>query len=113
VEAGAVWVFPLPGAGDVYPVFYYQEVEPLSSTVNSNIFSQYHEETLLYASLVAASQFISEDERTKSWLDLRDMEVTSVNEASKQAKMGSTPVRRRINTFMGAAGPPASAYGWR
>lgn len=110
IEAGNLYTYPMAAAGDIFDIFYYTEVPALSSTVNSNIFTQYHEEALLYSSLVACSQFISEDERTAGWADLLANAVTTINDASKAAKMGSTPVRRKINTFLGAAGAPSSVY---
>lgn len=98
IQAQKVHTFPTAATGDVLTIYYYGIVPPLSVSVPTNIFSTYHEEALLYASLVAASQFISEDERTPGWVQLLNQAVTSINDASKGSKMGSTPLVRNFKT---------------
>jgi hypothetical protein len=104
VEGQKLYIFLKPGVGDVFQVFYYQKVTQLSNSINSNIFSQYHEEALLYASLAAAAPYMVEDDRIAVWQTQLDNAVASINDVANKAKMGSTPLRRRITTYARAAG---------
>jgi hypothetical protein len=99
IQGQSLYTVPMPAAGDVFTVFYYQLVPSLSVSVATNVFSQYHEEALLYASLVAASQFIAEDERTPAWVALAANAVETINLSSKGSKMGSTPLVRQFETY--------------
>jgi len=101
IQGQKLYTVPMPAAGDVFKVFYYQLVPSLSEAppVDTNIFSEYHSEALLYTSLVAASQFISEDERTSTWATLATNAVNTINEASKGSKMGSTPLVRQFSVY--------------
>lgn len=56
-------VAPTPAAAYTYEVLYYERVQPLDSTNQSNWFTQYAPQALLYGSLLQAMPFLKNDER--------------------------------------------------
>jgi hypothetical protein len=99
-----LYIFPAQQAGAAFNVFYYQLVPSLSGSpvLNSNVFTQYHEEALLYAALVACSQYIAEDERVANWAALLKQAVDTINTTAQDSKMGSTPLARQFSVYGGS-----------
>jgi len=60
-------VGPTPDASYSYEVLYYQRVQPLDSANQSNWFTQYAPQALLYGSLLQAMPFLKNDERMPMW----------------------------------------------
>jgi hypothetical protein len=60
-------VGPTPDAGYTYEVLYYERVQPLDSSNQSNWFTQYAPQALLYGSLLQAMPFLKNDERMPMW----------------------------------------------
>jgi hypothetical protein len=60
-------VGPTPAAAYSYEVLYYQRVPPLDSANQSNWFTQYAPQALLYGSLLQAMPFLKNDERMPMW----------------------------------------------
>jgi len=56
-------VAPTPSTGYSYEVLYYERVQPLDSTNQSNWFTQYAPQALLYGSLLQAMPFLKNDAR--------------------------------------------------
>jgi hypothetical protein len=60
-------VAPTPNAAYNYEVLYYERVQPLDSSNQSNWFTQYAPQALLYGSLLQAMPFLKNDERMPMW----------------------------------------------
>lgn len=100
IDAKKLYIFPLPRDGDVIEVRYYAKIPHLANgTQESNIFSEYHPNLLLYAASIEASPYMVEDERAPVWAQLYRSFLDNVNENSKREKFGSTPIKRQINSL--------------
>jgi len=58
---------PTPDSDYTYEVLYYERVQPLDSSNQSNWFTQYAPQALLYGSLLQAMPFLKNDERMPMW----------------------------------------------
>jgi len=68
-------VAPTPDADYSYEVLYYQRLQPLDSSNQSNWFTQYAPQALLYGSLLQAMPFLKNDERIPMWQQQYDLIV--------------------------------------
>jgi hypothetical protein len=60
-------VAPTPTTDYSYEVLYYERVQPLDSSNQSNWFTQYAPQAMLYGSLLQAMPFLKNDERMQMW----------------------------------------------
>jgi hypothetical protein len=60
-------VAPTPASAYTYEVLYYERVQPLDSANQSNWFTQYAPQAMLYGSLLQAMPFLKNDERMNMW----------------------------------------------
>ena len=60
-------VAPTPDAAYDYEVLYYERSQPLDSSNQSNWFTQYAPQALLYGALLQAMPFLKNDERVPLW----------------------------------------------
>lgn len=60
-------IAPTPTAAYNYEVLYYERLEPLDSSNQSNWFTQYAPQALLYGTLLQAMPFLKNDERIAMW----------------------------------------------
>lgn len=60
-------VVPTPAAAYDFEVMYYEEVQPLDATNQTNWFTQYAPQAMLYGSLLQAMPFLKNDERMPLW----------------------------------------------
>lgn len=60
-------VAPTPDDDYSYEVLYYERLQPLDSSNQSNWFTQYAPQALLYGSLLQAMPFLKNDERMQMW----------------------------------------------
>lgn len=60
-------VAPTPAEAYDYEVLYYERLQPLDSTNQSNWLTQYAPQALLYGSLLQAMPFLKNDERIAMW----------------------------------------------
>jgi len=60
-------VAPTPAAAYTFEVLYYERVQPLDSSNQSNWFTEYAPQALLYGSLLQAMPFLKNDSRTALW----------------------------------------------
>ena len=60
-------VAPTPDDDYSFEVLYYQRVQPLDSTNQTNWFTQYAPQALLYGSLLQAMPFLKNDDRIPMW----------------------------------------------
>lgn len=60
-------VAPTPDAAYTFEVLYYQRVQPLDSSNQTNWFTEYAPQALLYGSLLQAMPFLKNDDRMGMW----------------------------------------------
>jgi hypothetical protein len=60
-------VAPTPDQPYAFEVMYYEEVQPLDVTNQTNWFTQYAPQAMLYGSLLQAMPFLKNDERLPMW----------------------------------------------
>lgn len=60
-------IAPTPETNYSFEVLYYERVQPLDSTNQTNWFTVYAPQALLYGSLLQAMPFLKNDERTPIW----------------------------------------------
>jgi hypothetical protein len=60
-------VGPTPAAAYAYEVLYYERLQPLDSSNQSNWFTEYAPQALLYGSLLQAMPFLKNDDRMPMW----------------------------------------------
>lgn len=66
-------VSPTPDAAYVFEVLYYERPQPLDSSNQSNWFTQYAPQALLYGSLLQAMPFLKNDGRMVMWQQQYDL----------------------------------------
>jgi hypothetical protein len=64
---------PTPDAAYNFEVIYYERPQPLDSSNQSNWFTQYAPQALLYGSLLQAMPFLKNDARTAMWQQQYDL----------------------------------------
>jgi hypothetical protein len=100
IEGQKLNIFPHLEAGTDITVFYYMMVPTLNATtVQTNIFTIYHADALLFAAALELSKFIVEDERITTWEQSYQNALKASNAMAKNAKMGSTHLRRNFTMF--------------
>lgn len=60
-------VAPTPAAAYAFEVLYYERVQPLDSSNQTNWFTEYAPQALLYGSLLQAMPYLKNDERMAMW----------------------------------------------
>jgi hypothetical protein len=60
-------VAPTPDQAYSYEVLYYERPQPLDSSNQTNWFTQYAPQALLYGSLLQAMPFLKNDNRVQLW----------------------------------------------
>jgi hypothetical protein len=66
-------VAPTPDAAYNFEVIYYERPQPLDSSNQSNWFTQYAPQALLYGALLQAMPFLKNDARTAMWQQQYDL----------------------------------------
>lgn len=66
-------VAPAPDVAYTFEVLYYERIQPLDSSNQSNWFTQYAPQALLYGSLLQAMPFLKNDERMQMWQQNYDL----------------------------------------
>jgi hypothetical protein len=80
-------VAPTPAAAYNYEVLYYERSQPLDSSNQSNWFTQYAPQALLYGALLQAMPFLKNDERVPLWKAQYD-QVMQVLKTEDVARIG-------------------------
>jgi hypothetical protein len=96
IDAANLYIWPWPAEDAIVDIHYYEKVPLLSSVLDSNTFSYYHPDMLLYAASLEAAAYMVEDERIPVWESKYVAGVATNNAASTKIKMGSTPLKRQI-----------------
>jgi len=66
-------VAPTPALGYTFEVLYYERIQPLDSSNQTNWFTIYAPQALLYGSLLQAMPFLKNDERMAMWQQNYDL----------------------------------------
>jgi hypothetical protein len=80
-------VAPTPDDDYAYEVLYYERVQPLDDSNQSNWFTQYAPQALLYGSLLQAMPFLKNDERIGMW-QAQYSAIVNVLKAEDVARIG-------------------------
>jgi hypothetical protein len=78
-------VAPTPAAAYNYEVLYYERSQPLDESNQTNWFTQYAPQALLYGALLQAMPFLKNDERIPMWKAQYDqvMQVLKVEDVAR------------------------------
>ena len=76
-------VAPTPAAAYAFEVLYYERVQPLDSSNQTNWFTIYAPQALLYGSLLQAMPFLKNDERIPMWQAQYDAIMVTLAEEDK------------------------------
>jgi hypothetical protein len=76
-------VAPTPNLAYNFEVIYYERVQPLDSSNQSNLFTAYAPQALLYGSLLQAMPFLKNDERIPMWQSQYEAIMTTLMEEDK------------------------------
>jgi len=76
-------VAPTPDAAYTFEVLYYERIQPLDSSNQSNWFTIYAPQALLYGSLLQAMPFLKNDDRIPMWQSQYDAIMTTLAEEDK------------------------------
>ena len=76
-------VAPTPAAAYAFEVLYYERVQPLDSSNQTNWFTIYAPQALLYGSLLQAMPFLKNDDRIPMWQSQYDAIMTTLAEEDK------------------------------
>jgi hypothetical protein len=71
-------VAPTPAAAYDFEVLYYERVQPLDSSNQTNWFTIYAPQALLYGSLLQAMPFLKNDERMGMWQQQYDLIINTL-----------------------------------
>lgn len=71
-------VAPTPADDYVFEVLYYERVQPLDSSNQTNWFTTYAPQALLYGSLLQAMPFLKNDERMGMWQQQYDLIINTL-----------------------------------
>lgn len=71
-------VCPTPDTDYTFEVLYYERVQPLDSSNQTNWFTQYAPQALLYGSLLQAMPFLRNDERIPMWQAQYDLIIQTL-----------------------------------
>lgn len=77
-------VAPTPATDYTFEVLYYERVQPLDSSNQTNWFTQYAPQALLYGSLLQAMPFLKNDERIPMWQAQFDLIIQTLKTEDTQ-----------------------------
>ena len=77
-------VAPTPAQNYVFEVLYYERIQPLDSSNQTNWFTIYAPQALLYGSLLQAMPFLKNDERIPMWQAQYDLIMQTLKQEDIQ-----------------------------
>jgi hypothetical protein len=93
-DYGHFYIAATPDDDYAFELAYYERPEPLSDENQTNWFTQYAPQLLLYASLLEAQPFLKLDGRTQQFQALYDRAVQAIGNESMRRMSDITQVRR-------------------
>ena len=73
-------VAPTPDQDYSFEILYYERVQPLDSTNQTNWFTVYAPQALLYGSLLQAMPYLKNDERIPMWQQQYDLIINTLKQ---------------------------------
>lgn len=104
IDAGLLYMYPVVAIDTVIDFLYYKKIPSMvggSTPVNSNVFSINHQDALLYASLLAGSPYMRDNEDVQIWESQYALALMAGNQNSNHIKMGSSPLVRDVRIANG------------
>ena len=92
-------VAPTPDQDYSFEILYYERVQPLDSTNQTNWFTVYAPQALLYGSLLQAMPYLKNDERVQIWAAARQQVMDSMNIESERSMRQTTQLAARRRGF--------------
>ena len=83
------------GSDETVRLTYWQKPTPLSDSNDTNVFTDYAAEALLYQSIMQGLKWLIEDERLPHWQSRYDAAVFKLNEQARLGEQGDGPLARR------------------
>ena len=80
-------IAPTPASNYSFEVLYYERIQPLDSSNQTNWFTIYAPQALLYGSLLQAMPFLKNDERIGMWQQQYDL-IMATLKAEDQSRVG-------------------------
>lgn len=77
-------IAPTPDSAYNYEVLYYERVQPLDSSNQTNWFTTYAPQAMLYGSLLQAMPFLKNDERMAMWQQQYDLIINTLKSEDVQ-----------------------------
>jgi hypothetical protein len=77
-------VAPTPASASAYEVLYYERVQPLDSSNQTNWFTIYAPQALLYGTLLQAMPYLKNDERMGMWQQQYDLIINTLKSEDVQ-----------------------------
>jgi len=71
-------IAPTPAAAYAFEVLYYERIQPLDSSNQTNWFTIYAPQALLYGSLLQSMSFLKNDERVPLWRSIYDQAMQTL-----------------------------------
>ena len=98
IHGSEVQVRPAPDATYTIYLTYFYKLTVFSDDTDTNDVLTTYPAIYLYASLVAASGFIQEDDRVGTWASLYEAELKSLNKSDKQGRYSGSVLVSRTDT---------------
>lgn len=77
-------IAPTPDIGRPFELVYFERPEPLSSSNQTNWFTQYARDLLLYACLVEAIPYLKNDQRIETWKSYYSQSLSQIKMENKE-----------------------------
>jgi len=87
-------IVPTPTITNPFEVVYYQRPEPLSSTNQTNWFTEYAPDLLFYACLLESASYLKNDQRISVWKDYYMQAASSIKKEDIARKSDATLERK-------------------
>jgi hypothetical protein len=96
IDAGSLSLWPTQSSGGTVTFDYYIKVPPITSAVNTNLYTMHHADLLLWASMIEGFVYMIENDRLQVFEGRYQNAIEAFNFNPKRIKLGATPLRRMI-----------------
>lgn len=97
IAEGQLYLYPPPASTGVQlEVRYYKAVTPISPTVDTNEYTEFYSDALLYAACLESATYLEDDERVPMWENKYMQAAKGAYLEGNAIKMGSTPLVREV-----------------
>lgn len=81
---GNFLIVPTPQIGSPFEITFFQRPDPLSTTNQTNWYTQYARDLLLYACLIETASYLKDDQRIATWKDYYTQAANSIKMENKE-----------------------------